>query len=87
MTSISTDVLTAGLDARVDQLESRWALHGLASNYCHGVDKRDMELFMSIWHDDAVWRSRDGRWAIAERGVEMQYFSPVPGVDLAPPQG
>ena len=37
-------------------MESRWALRDLVSNYCHGVDKHDIDLFMSIWHDDAVWK-------------------------------
>jgi len=161
--SMTTDTFTpVGLDARIDQLESRMALRDLVSNYCHGVDKHDIGLFMSIWHDDAVWKigppfgdfvgaadirhalvdviwpawrethhwttnltvdfadgdtatgvcdvncngatpddvmqvvsatytdrfeRRDGRWAIAQRDVEIQYFSGVPGVDLAPPQG
>lgn len=55
------------LETRIDRLESQFELHRLVSEYCHGVDKRDLDRFADIWHEDAV------------------YFSPVPGVDLAPP--
>lgn len=40
---------------RLDRLESRIAIEELAYNYCHGFDKRDQALFMSIWSDDCVW--------------------------------
>ena len=158
----TTDGEQLGLEDRIDRMESRWAMRDLVSNYCHGVDKHDIDLFMSIWHDDAVWRigppfgdfygapevrraledviwpawrethhwttnltltfdgpdaahgvcdvncngatpddvmqvvsatytdrfeRRSGRWAIAERDVVIHYFSGVPGVDLAPPEG
>ncbi len=162
MNPSTTELAPFGLDERIDQIESRWALHDLVSNYCHGVDKHDIDLFMSIWHHDAGWRigppigdffgaadirhaledviwpawrethhwttnltvafdgpdsahgvcdvtcdgatpddvmqlvsatytdrfeRRAGTWAIAERDVVIHYFSAVPGVDLAPPEG
>ncbi len=40
---------------RLDRLESRVDIEALASNYCHGFDKRDEALFMSIWSDDCIW--------------------------------
>jgi gamma-hexachlorocyclohexane dehydrochlorinase len=40
---------------RVDELESRMALRDLVTDYCIGFDTRDIERFMAIWHDDAVW--------------------------------
>ena len=40
---------------RVDELESRAALRDLVSDYCIGFDTRDIERFMAIWHEDAVW--------------------------------
>lgn len=43
------------LEARIDRLESREAIHGLVSDYCHGFDKRDFERFLAIWWDDCVW--------------------------------
>ena len=41
--------------ARVDELESRIAIRDLVSNYCHGFDKRNYDLFLSIWWPDCVW--------------------------------
>jgi gamma-hexachlorocyclohexane dehydrochlorinase len=52
----TTEAGHSSVEERLDRMESRWALRDLVSNYCHGVDKHDIDLFMSIWHDDAVWR-------------------------------
>jgi hypothetical protein len=43
------------LERRIDELESRHALRDLASEYCHGFDKRDLPRFLAIWWDDCVW--------------------------------
>ena len=43
------------LAARINRLESRIAIEALASNYCHGFDKRDEACFMSIWWEDCIW--------------------------------
>lgn len=45
----------ASLEAKIDTLESRYEIHRLVSDYCHGCDKHDSERFLSIWHDDAAW--------------------------------
>ena len=45
----------AALAARVDELESRIAIRDLASDYCHGFDKRDYQRFLAIWWEDCVW--------------------------------
>lgn len=52
------DVGTGGtltLEARIDRLESRFAIGELVAGYCHGFDKRDFERFLSIWWEDCVW--------------------------------
>jgi ketosteroid isomerase-like protein len=41
--------------ARVTELESRSAIRDLASDYCHGFDKRDFDRFLAIWWEDCVW--------------------------------
>lgn len=41
------------LAERIDLLESRAALTDLVANYCHGMDRHDLDLFLSIWHTDA----------------------------------
>ncbi|UVO49711.1 nuclear transport factor 2 family protein [Sphingomonas sp. SUN019] len=47
--------MTDALLARIDQLESRFAILDLTSDYCLGFDKRDWERFIGIWWEDAVW--------------------------------
>ncbi len=47
--------MTQALEARIDQLESRFQFRDLVSDYCHGFDKRDLGRFMAIWWPDAVW--------------------------------
>lgn len=41
--------------SRVVELESRSAIRDLASDYCHGFDKRDYDRFLAIWWEDCVW--------------------------------
>tara|TARA_R110002110_G_scaffold362241_1_gene572075 strand:- start:164114 stop:164602 length:489 start_codon:yes stop_codon:yes gene_type:complete len=50
-----TEVQLQQLVTRVDELESRTAIRDLASDYCHGFDKRDYERFLGIWWEDCVW--------------------------------
>ena len=41
------------LEQRIQTLEDREAIRELIANYCRGVDGRDEQLFMSVFHDDA----------------------------------
>jgi ketosteroid isomerase-like protein len=43
------------IEARLDRMESRFAIHELVSDYCHGFDKRDWQRFIGIWWKDATW--------------------------------
>lgn len=53
---MSADAATIeALLARIDQLESRQAIVDLASEYCHGFDKRDFDRFLAIWWEDCTW--------------------------------
>jgi uncharacterized protein (TIGR02246 family) len=36
-------------------LEDREAIKEVIANYCHGVDKRDRQLFLGLWAEDAEW--------------------------------
>lgn len=47
--------MTDTLEARIDRIESRAAMHDLVSDYCHGFDKRDWDRFLAIWWEDCVW--------------------------------
>lgn len=47
--------MSAALEQRIDQLESRFAMLDLVSDYCIGFDKRDWDRFIAIWWDDCFW--------------------------------
>ena len=53
--SWSVTLNAENLVSKIDRLESRQAIEDLASNYCHGFDKRDEARFLSIWWEDCVW--------------------------------
>lgn len=47
--------MNGNIEDRLDQVESRFAMLDLVSDYCHGFDKHDWERFLAIWWDDCVW--------------------------------
>lgn len=47
--------MNGNIEDRLDQVESRFAMLDLVSDYCHGFDKHDWERFLGIWWDDCVW--------------------------------
>lgn len=65
----------ADLVARLDRVESELAIRRLAADYAHGADKRQIDRFLSVWHDDGVWVAGDefsGHDAIRQ-AVERQW--------------
>lgn len=46
---------SSDLEARLATLEANEELRHLAHNYCHGLDKRDLDRFLAIWTDDGEW--------------------------------
>ena len=56
----STDL--AAMLARLDLIESRQAIERLVANTCHGVDKREENTFLSVWHDDGIWVRPQGNF-------------------------
>lgn len=52
------------LSERIDELESRAAIMELGARYCLGIDRRDLPVFLSIWHEEAeyVVGRRNGRF-------------------------
>lgn len=61
--------------ARLDRLESESAIRAVLATYCHGVDRRDPELFAGVWHEDAEclgapFGDRRGRDAIVAAMTE-----------------
>jgi ketosteroid isomerase-like protein len=43
------------LEAHVERLETERALTRLVYDYCHGIDRRDLERFLSVWDENATW--------------------------------
>lgn len=37
----------------LEDVRSRLEIQDLVANYCHGMDKHDLERFMALWHPDA----------------------------------
>lgn len=69
----STDL--AAMLARLDLIESRQAIEKLVANTCHGVDKREENTFLSVWHDDAIWVRPQGNFqGKAELGRALREF-------------
>lgn len=68
-----TDLAT--LAARLDRIESRQEIERLIANTCHGVDKRDEETFLSVWHEDGIWVRPQGNFqGKAELGRALKEF-------------
>src|ERR1700678_2564399 len=40
---------------RLDMLESRIHIGDLVAGYCEGLDRRDLDRFIDIWHEDATY--------------------------------
>jgi SnoaL-like domain len=56
-----TDSPQRSTEDRLDEIESRFAIADLVARYCEGTDTPDVEVFMSVWHDDAVSLLPDGK--------------------------
>lgn len=49
----------ATLEQRLDYLESRSEIAALAADYCHGLDRHDIQRFLAIWTPDGFWAIGD----------------------------
>ena len=44
---------------RLDRVESALAIQRLSADYCRGADRRDLDVFLSVWTPGGVWKVRD----------------------------
>ena len=51
--------MTEEMSRQVAELVAREQIRDLASNYCHGIDKRDADLVLAVFADDAEWMLAD----------------------------
>ena len=72
---------THDLETRLARLEGLQEVRRLVADYSHGADKRDLDLFLSVWHEDAVWDVGSARFtgrnqigAAIQRQWETQPF-------------
>jgi ketosteroid isomerase-like protein len=49
------------LESRLGRIESRTEIAALVAHYCRGVDRKDLERFSSLWHEDAEYLIGAGR--------------------------
>lgn len=49
------------IEQRLDQIESRTQIAALVAAYCEGVDRKNADRFLSLWHDDAAYLIPGGR--------------------------
>jgi len=43
------------VEERLDEIESRTAIAELLATYCFAADTKDLDLWLTIWHDDAAY--------------------------------
>ncbi|MGP3533987.1 nuclear transport factor 2 family protein [Microbacterium sp. RD1] len=58
---MTNPAVTATLEQRIAEIESRTRIGDLVANYCRGVDQREEELFLALWHPDASYLIPGGR--------------------------
>jgi SnoaL-like domain len=51
----TSHLTTSSVEQRLARLEANDELRRLASEYCHGMDKRDLERFLAVWAADGEW--------------------------------
>jgi uncharacterized protein (TIGR02246 family) len=71
---------TSSMEERIDRLESRVEISALVARYCYGVDRRDADIFLSIWHEDAEYLVGAGRGDFFGRDDIARFLEVVAGV-------
>jgi hypothetical protein len=51
----SPEARIEAVEQRLEGVESRLRIEELVSGYCQGLDRDDPGLFISIWHDNAIY--------------------------------
>lgn len=68
------------LEKRMQQVLDKDEIRDLMSKYCHGIDKKDEKLFMSIWTEDGNYELPRGNGAGTEgiRQLVQKVWREVP---------
>jgi ketosteroid isomerase-like protein len=64
----------------IKKLEAVEAIRTLMANYCHGIDKHDVETFMSIWAQDSLYNlpRGEGKGIDGVRALVEKVWTQVP---------
>jgi uncharacterized protein (TIGR02246 family) len=62
-------------EARLQQLEDRFAIQDLVAAYCRAIDDRDLEAFVSLFTEDCRMRHQDGRMDVSGRDALHAYYA------------
>ncbi len=67
-------------EKKLQQLLDKDAIRTLMSRYCHGIDKKDEALFMSIWAEDGTYELPRGQGSGTEgiRQLVQKVWREVP---------
>jgi gamma-hexachlorocyclohexane dehydrochlorinase len=84
MTRPTGRVAPTSTEARLDELESRAAIAKLLADYCHGVDKHDLERFRTIWHPDATLAIGDPFGDIAGVDAILNFMRNIVWIEVMP---
>jgi uncharacterized protein (TIGR02246 family) len=60
---------------RMQQIEDRFALMDLVTDYCAAIDDRDLEKFLALFTEDAVLRHRDGVMRLENKPAIRDYYT------------
>ena len=70
---MQTSTTRSTLEDRVGRLEDRFAIMDLESEYCAGIDNRDLDRFLACFSQDAVLRHQDGALELRGRAAIRDY--------------
>ena len=68
---MQTSTTRSTLEDRVGRLEDRFAIMDLESEYCAGIDNRDLDRFLACFSQDAVL---DGALELRGRAAIRDYY-------------
>lgn len=68
------------LEEKINRLEAIEATRTLMAKYCHGIDKHDLETFMSIWAQDCIYNlpRGEGKGLDGVRALVEKVWTQVP---------
>jgi ketosteroid isomerase-like protein len=67
-------------DKALDMLIQKAAIEQVNANYCWGLDTRDTELFLSVFHEDGIWDFGEAFGTFAGKDAIREGFAATLGM-------